>query len=198
MPHQVGYCTNVHAGADLAETRRNLQLHAVAVKNSFSPDKEMGIGLWLSANSAEQLLVGDRVGEFADWLGEQGLLPFTLNGFPYGNFHEPVVKHRVYEPTWYEPARLKYTLDLIEILDRILPAGIEGSISTLPIGWGNPGPSDEQISVATRQLCQIADRLAELESATGRLIYLCIEPEPGCYLQRSGDIVSFFNAKFIY
>jgi len=193
MSHQIGYCTNVHAGADLEETRHNLQEHAVAVKEKFLPNSEMGIGRWLSANSAEQLLAVDRIHEFADWLGDRGLLPFTLNGFPYGNFHQAVVKHRVYEPTWYEPARLKYTLDLIEILDQILPPGHEGSISTLPICWGSPGPSDQQLRTATEQLRQVADQLAELENTSGRLIYVCIEPEPGCFLQRSQDIVSLFN-----
>jgi hypothetical protein len=58
-----------------------------------------------------------------------------MNGFPYGDFHEPVVKHKVYQPTWYEPARWKYTLQLAEILNQLLLPGVEGSISTLPIAW---------------------------------------------------------------
>jgi hypothetical protein len=32
-----------------------------------------------------------------------------------------------------------------------------------------------------------------LEQETGRLIYLCIEPEPGCALQRSSDLLTFFQ-----
>jgi hypothetical protein len=32
-----------------------------------------------------------------------------------------------------------------------------------------------------------------LEQETGRLIYLCIEPEPGCALQRSTELVDFFQ-----
>lgn len=193
MPHHIGYCTNVHAGADLEQTQHNLQQYAVAVKNGYSPDNPMGIGLWLSANTARQLLADNQVDEFANWLDGQGLLPFTLNGFPYGNFHQAVVKHRVYEPTWYQPERLEYTLDLIEILDRILPPGVEGSISTLPICWREPAPSQDEIGLAAEQLCRIADRLAKLETSSGRLIHICIEPEPGCYLQRSEDIISFFN-----
>ena len=48
---QLGYCTNVHAGADLETTRANLEEHAVAVKQLFSPDQPMGIGLWLSSEA---------------------------------------------------------------------------------------------------------------------------------------------------
>jgi hypothetical protein len=36
--------------------------------------------------------------------------------------------------------------------------------------------------------------LARLEAESGRLISLCLEPEPGCYLQYSADIVRFFDA----
>src|SRR5262245_13729652 len=95
----LGYCTNVHAGSNLAETRTNLQKHALRVKELYSPTAPMGIGLWLSAASARELVQTKQVEAFAGWLGEQGLLPYTFNGFPYGDFHQQVVKHRVYEPT---------------------------------------------------------------------------------------------------
>ena len=56
MTIPVGYCTNVHAGADLAQTRANLERYALAVKQRVSPDAPMGVGLWLSARSARQLV----------------------------------------------------------------------------------------------------------------------------------------------
>ena len=37
-PFKFGYCTNVHAGATLDEMRANLQRHALAVKERYSPD----------------------------------------------------------------------------------------------------------------------------------------------------------------
>src|SRR5688572_6354395 len=136
-----GYCTNVHAGATLEQTRANLEAHAVDVKQRFSPERPMGVGLWLSANSARELQERGEVKRFGDWLGERGLVPYTLNGFPFGDFHEEVVKHRVYEPNWWQVGRLEYTCRLVDIMDELLPAGLEGSISTLPIAWGNPCPN---------------------------------------------------------
>ena len=56
MTVHVGYCTNVHAGADLGQTRVNLERYALAVKQRVSPDAAMGVGLWLSARSARQLV----------------------------------------------------------------------------------------------------------------------------------------------
>ena len=191
---RIGYCTNVHAGPNLAQTRANLQQHALAVKEQFSSDAPMGVGLWLSAAAASELISNERqLTEFAEWLREVGLLPFTLNGFPFGDFHQQVVKHRVYEPAWFEAARLDYTLDLIAILDAILPEGEVGSISTLPLCWGQPAPAAEQLSRAAQHLRQVADRLKQLEQDRGRLIRVCIEPEPGCAIGRSDELVRFFD-----
>jgi hypothetical protein len=140
-----GYCTNVHAGATLDITRANLERYALAVKERYSPNRPMGVGLWLSAKAAEELTRTAGEGEFAEWLATRGLVPYTLNGFPYGDFHQEVVKHRVYEPNWFQPERLHYTMQLVQIHDRILPPGMEGSISTLPIAWGMPCPSREEL-----------------------------------------------------
>jgi hypothetical protein len=153
----------------------------------------MGIGLWLSASAARKLREGSHLAGFRDWLGERGLVPYTVNGFPYGDFHQKVVKHQVYLPIWRSRERLDYTLDLIHDLHALLPAGVEGSISTLPLAWGVPLPSAAELAEHAAVLLLAADYLALLERETGRLIHLCLEPEPGCILQRSIDVVHFFE-----
>lgn len=188
-----GYCTNVHAGATLDVTRANLERYALAVKERYSPDRPMGVGLWLSAKAAEELTRSAGEGEFAEWLATRGLVPYTLNGFPYGDFHQQVVKHRVYEPNWFQPERLHYTMQLVQIHDRILPPGMEGSISTLPIAWGTPCPSREELEQAAAQLRQAAAWMHQLEDETGRLIYLCLEPEPGCVFSFTDDAIHYFQ-----
>jgi hypothetical protein len=189
----IGYCTNVHAGPTLAQTKANLQRYALSVKRQVRPHEPMGVGLWLSAEAASQLLASDGAGDFAAWLAEVGLVPFTFNGFPYGDFHQAEVKHRVYHPTWFERARLQYTLQLIEIIDRLLPAGRTGSISTLPIAWSSPQPSAGQMAATAQHLRTAAAAMKRLREQTGRMITLCLEPEPGCLLQRSDDVVSLFR-----
>jgi hypothetical protein len=193
MTYQLGYCTNVHAGADLDQTRVNLQRHALAVKQIVSPHAPLGIGLWLSASAAKCLRQDGRLGEFQAWLEGSGLQPFTINGFPYGDFHQAVVKHQVYHPTWCEQDRLDYTLDLIAIQHQLLPQGMEGSISTLPVQWGCPEPTADDLARSAVNLAAIAEHLERLEHQTGRLIYVCLEPEPGCVLQRSSDVARFFE-----
>src|SRR5687768_9312417 len=203
LPFSTGYCTNVHAGATLDATRANLEQHALAVKQRYSPDRPMGVALWLSAVAADELVgAGEKtqqaypnaqLGELRDWLAERGLVPYTLNGFPYGDFHQEVVKHRVYEPTWWQPERLHYTMQLVKILDAILPLGQEGSISTLPIAWGTPCPDRGQLEQAAVQLRQAAQWMHQLEEESGRLIYVCLEPEPGCYFTFADDAVHYFQ-----
>jgi sugar phosphate isomerase/epimerase len=190
--YPLSYCTNVHAGTDYATTLKNLERYAVAVKARVSPSAPMGVGLWLPASAAREVVVHDRAGALADWLAERGLCVNTMNGFPYGDFHQAVVKHDVYKPTWADTARLDYTKDLVRILGRLLPKDAEGSISTLPIGW--PGEDDEALKqAAAKNLLELVDHLAREEASTGHCIHIDIEPEPGCILDTSEDIINFFE-----
>ncbi len=193
----VGYCTNVHPGHDLTTIRSELLEHAVpnarATRDALGTP--LGVGLWIPASAAEEL-AGDGVAErFAQWMAEHDLHPFTLNGFPYDNFHLPVVKHRVYQPTWADDDRLSYTIQLAEILHRLLPASSPvGSISTLPLGWpDNDRP--RMIAKSGEHLRTLAAQLQRLEQRTGRRITVAIEPEPGCVLQRCDDILAFFASE---
>lgn len=189
----LGYCTNVHAGTDYASTLENLERYAVPVKAKVSPDAPMGIGLWLPASTAEEVIEENRIPEFRAWLEDRGLMVFTMNGFPFGDFHKDVVKHDVYLPTWAEPERLDYTLNCVEILTGLLPDGAEGSISTLPVGWPDEHGSEEVLELAAVNLLELVRRLAHHESDTGHCIHIDIEPEPGCLFDTSNNIIHFFQ-----
>lgn len=195
----LAYCTNVHAGATFDETLANLDTHAVAVRRTVCPDRVMGVGLWLSADAAQQIVSEKRAEALRDWLGERGLSVRTLNGFPYGNFHEPVVKHRVYEPDWTDERRLEYTKHLINILAVLVPPNGEGSISTLPIGWRSSfGLSMVRQRMAAEQLLDLVHVLARVELDTGRYIHIDLEPEPGCFLDTAADVIGFFERYLLH
>jgi hypothetical protein len=189
----LGYCTNVHAGATLDRTRAALAEHALAVKARVSPDLPMGLGLWLSNRAVAELSRADAVEQLSAWLGERGLFAFTLNGFPYGDFHEPVVKLRVYEPDWTRRERLDYTIALARILAGLLGERSEGSISTLPVGWAARLLSRDAQALAAQHQLLAADALARIEAETGKWIHLDLEPEPGCLLETSDDVVAWFE-----
>lgn len=192
MPWTLGYCTNVHAGTDLESIQQNLKRYAVPARIILH-GQPLGVGLWLPAEAARQLQQTGQAERFADWLAQQSLRPYTINGFPYDNFHQDVVKHAVYEPAWWEDARRDYTLTLADVLDRLLPAGQVGSISTLPLGWRSRDVTEAHWRRAAENLHAVADGLHRLEQERGRRIVLAIEPEPGCLLDRAGDVIDFFD-----
>ena len=194
---QIGYCTNVHAGPDLRSTQENLLRYASRVKQQYSPSSPMGVGLWLAAPAAASLQDQTKLTTFREWLNEQELVPFTLNGFPYGDFHSEVVKHNVYKPTWFETDRLTYTTNLIDTLHGLLPEGMEGSISTLPVAWDRKSMTPPQWLQTSQQLLTLCRYLKRLEEETGRLIYVCLEPEPGCVLDVAKDMIDLFKERLL-
>ena len=83
----------------------NVRTHVVAVKARVAPNEPFGVGLRLSARAAATLLEPARLEAFKDFLVSHQLYVFTINGFPYGQFHGVPVKEQVYRPDWLEPER---------------------------------------------------------------------------------------------
>jgi sugar phosphate isomerase/epimerase len=189
----LGYCTNVHAGLDSDSILANLRKCALPVRQRLGQDR-LGVGLWFSQVASKELLEEDRLDRFKQQLQSMGLVPYTINGFPQQDFHQKVVKHRVYEPAWWEPARLQYTRDLVEILDRLLPEGLSGSISTLPIGWNQRCTDQEsRYAQAAANLLVLADELDARYEKTGRRIRIALEPEPGCIFTDNASLRAFYQ-----
>ncbi len=196
----IAYCTNVHAGADVAETLRQLETHALRVRELVSPGEPLPIGLWLSALAAGELDSPARVAELRERLDRLGLAVVTLNGFPFIDFHGHAIKHAVYEPHWARPERLAYTVRLANILVDLLPPGTRhASISTVPIGW-RPTFTNEgcaaSVGIAASQLEAMAAHCARIERERGVRLHVDLEPEPGCLLDRSSDAVELFAQCF--
>lgn len=192
---QIGYCTNVHAGVDLSSITANLDRYAVPVREAGDTD-QLGVGLWIPARAAKEL--SNNAEGFAEFLRQRQLHAFTINGFPYDNFHQDVVKHQVYKPTWADTSRLSYTCQLAEILVELLkdqPEDKIGSISTLPLGWPTDLDSTAALDSCAEHLRQLADYLQRLESNTGRKIVVAIEPEPGCQLDTTDDVINWFQER---
>lgn len=188
----IGYCTNVHPGTDVASILENLDRYAVAVRDACHLER-LGVGLWLPAKAASEL-AKDAV-PLRDFLSDRRLRPFTINGFPYDNFHQEFVKRSVYVPTWAQAERLDYTCQLADVLAVLLhtePPHVVGSISTLPLGWPTEIDSPDLLARAGKNLRTLADHLEKIESQTGRRIIVAIEPEPGCQLDSTSDVIEWF------
>lgn len=191
--YRFGYCTNVHAGTSLEQAQANLLRYASAVRQQVVPQGRLPVGLWLPEQAALSLIEQNKVYEFGAWLQQHNFLPYTFNGFPQGDFHQAVVKHKVYEPTWTCDSRTRYTLCLAEIMEAILPDGGCGSISTLPLGWPHAPWHAETLKTAADNLLEVAKFLDRLAQHRGREVVIAIEAEPGCVLNTAEEMVEFFE-----
>ncbi|HZO75277.1 MAG TPA: metabolite traffic protein EboE [Ktedonobacteraceae bacterium] len=196
------YCTNIHPGNGWSEVYANLQRYGPALKQRLAPDANFGVGLRLSGKESRELLHGERLQQFLQFLQVQGLYVFTLNGFPYGPFHQLPVKANVYTPDWRDDERVQYTLRLIEILAFLLPDGIEGSISTCPLaykgvdvgrGQAPPLPNPAMWECLTRNIVHVAEVLVRLKQECDKFICLALEPEPDCLLENSDEVTQFYT-----
>jgi sugar phosphate isomerase/epimerase len=188
----LSYCTNVHPGRTLAEIEHGLDEYTVPMAAGYGAP--LAAGLWLAAPVVKELLETDPdCRRFADGLARRGLTCHTLNAFPYGDFHSPRVKENVYKPSWAERPRFDFTLAAAQILARLVPAGAEGSISTVPLGFPEIDSFPAFLGECVENLIATATSLHRIEEETGRTIRLGIEPEPCCWLDETPTAIDFFK-----
>ncbi|WP_375414598.1 metabolite traffic protein EboE [uncultured Bradyrhizobium sp.] len=187
------YCTNIHAGESWPDICASLDAHVPAIKAAVAPDCPLGIGLRLSGEAAARARKPDALAAFRDQLDALGAYVFTINAFPFGPFHGVRVKEDVYLPDWRSAARVGFTADSAAVLAAILPAGIDGSISTVPGAFKPNGRAEGAIDeMATNIIRAVAD-LATIERRTGKRISLALEPEPCCFLETVDESIAFFE-----
>jgi len=193
----LAYCTNIHPAETWAETWNALKTHTLSVRNAVGSAKEpFAIGLRLSALAARELLSQNSAGQyqhilaFKHWLHENNCYIFTINGFPYGDFHGVRVKEKVYQPDWTTEDRLQYTSDLFLILAKLLPSGIDGSVSTLP-GSFKAFHADEHTIFS--KLYSMAEFIEETSHRYECDLHLGLEPEPLGHFENTAETIAFFN-----
>jgi sugar phosphate isomerase/epimerase len=199
----LGYCTNVHPydsldgltaalrdeAAPLAARLRRGAGGRTPVPALLGEDAPLGVGLWLPASIAGAVAADPE--PLRRTLADAGLYVFSVNAFPYGDFHAGRVKDDVFRPTWADERRLHYTLQAAAALAALLPEGVDGSLSTHTGGykpWGGPAPAD-----IARGLLSAADGLQRLRQRTGRRIVLALEPEPLSTLETAAEAAAFFE-----
>ncbi|WCJ59143.1 metabolite traffic protein EboE [Fontisphaera persica] len=188
----LAYCTNVHRGERWGEILAALEQHVLAVRAVVCPQAPFAIGLRLGAQAAAELGDPATLLEFNRWLDRHQCYVFTINGFPYGPFHGTPVKEQVYQPDWTTPERLEYTVQLLEILAQLLPPGMEGSVSTVPVSFKPALRTPEQEAQARRQLWACVDQAHRICRRYGRNLHVGLEPEPMCALETTRETVEFF------
>jgi len=186
------YCTNVHAGQTLQQVLTGLDTYTLPVAERFQ--QPLAAGLWLAHPVVQEIqAMPEGAKRFREELESRNLTCHTLNAFPYGDFHSERVKENVYIPDWTDGRRLEYTQGCTQVLAELLPDDVEGSLSTVPLGFKPFTRRNGFRERAADRLIEFARFLRQLRETRGRTIRLAIEPEPFCLLETTDETLAFFD-----
>ena len=194
----LGYGMNVHPGGDAASTLEAVRSTVVPLKARLGVDGPFGLAVRWSDAGVRELLQDETVFEaLVQALREHDLRVFTGNAFVHGAFHGRAIKDEVYRPDWSEDARGDYTVRFAEVLGRLGKAGVacEGpvSLSTSPLSWKGWEGSAARAALGIAQWIQVAVGLWGVERTYGQRVELAVEPEPGCSLETTPELLAAFD-----
>lgn len=190
------YCTNIHSGESWQDHFNAIKTNFPFIKKQVSPNAPMGIGLRLSNEASVSLVNAENLAEFKSWLKENDAYVFTMNGFPYGNFHKTRVKDHVHSPDWTTDERVAYTNRLFDILACLVPQGMDGGVSTNPISyrrWFTAESFPSAKKMGTENMIQVIQHLIMLHHSTGIILHLDVEPEPDGVMETGVEFIEWFN-----
>jgi hypothetical protein len=154
------------------------------------------LGLWSDALFVEQMKDQKNLKLVEQFLSDNNFYTYTVNAFPYGVFHNTVVKDKVYQPDWTTSIRKDFTCNAADFLAKLLPDEIVGSISTLPGGYKKhflKSKISEVNRTIANNLLAVATHLEEIDKRYGKEIILSIEMEPDCLWESPEEFIQFYN-----
>ncbi len=191
------YCTNIHSGEHWEDIFSALKISVPRIKKKISPHNAFGVGLRLSDIASRELLFNSTLESFKDWLHENDLYVFTINGFVFGGFHNVVVKDNVHAPDWSTDARKDFTLRMFHILSQLLPAGIDGGISTSPLSYRHWCKNENDVknvfASSANNIKIVANALHQIKKESGQVLHLDIEPEADGVIENTDEAIDFFK-----
>ena len=191
---RLGYATNVFRGDSLGEVIGAIDGPLTRLRARFPVSELAGIELRLGGASIQEISGSPAAKErLGDSLRRSRLAVLTMNGFSPRGFHDREVKEAAYRPTWLEAERISYTHALAQVLADLLSPGASGAISTSPGSFKAFGHGESVLASVAEGYAEAAFLLAEIESRSGHRILLSIEPEPGCTIESTAELVSFFE-----
>jgi len=190
-PIHLTYCLNVHAGEAWSENFAAIRDKTLRVRDAVAGGEPFGLGLRLSARASAELNHPDVLEELRLFLDAERMYVFTVNAFPYGQFHGTKVKEDVYSPDWRSLRRLEYTTRVADVLAGLLPDGVPGSISTVPGSYKLWIRAQEDLVSMVQMMADAAAHLSFLRDQYGKQICLALEPEPDCYLGSADETLAF-------
>jgi hypothetical protein len=192
------YSTLVHPADDWEQLWNSLITYLPKVKARVAGNKSFGVCIRLSAKTAETLVNNpaerDKLKKF---LGDNDMYIYTANAFVYGHFKGAAVKEQVYEPDWRSEERTQYTINVADVLADVGSPDMPLSIQTAPLGFKPRVTGSDVVASYTDHVLRVVAHLVALQSRTGRIVQLALEPEPFCFLETTDETVDYFK-RYLY
>jgi sugar phosphate isomerase/epimerase len=188
------YSTLVHPADTWEDIWASLRRYVPQVKKNVCPDRRFGVSMRISYATSEALVASpEKRKDLRAFLDDNDMYLYTVNAFPYGPFKNQIVKEQVYEPDWSSESRLRYTMNVASILAEIAPEFVNPSIQTPPLGFKPNATSNAVVEAYAENIRKLVTYVNNIYRYKGRTVTLAIEPEPACFLETTGETVSFFN-----
>jgi hypothetical protein len=190
----LSYSTLVHPSDNWELMWQSLRTYVPRVKARVSPNQSFGLSLRLAAPSAEALAHDTAARDaLKRFLAENDLYLYTVNAFPYGAFKGTIVKEQVYEPDWRTEDRMKYTINVADVLADVAPDRLSPSIQSAPLGFKPRVTGPDVVAGYTERVLRVVAHLVGIHLRTGKTVTLALEPEPHCFLETTDETIDYFR-----
>lgn len=187
----LGYSTNLHVAEGADEIAAALAGFAGPARERLGWER-LGVDLRLGSQAIADLGDPAALDRLRRVLAEHRLSAHTLNGFPLGRFQAEVVKQEAYRPDWCDQERLAASEALLDLALTLSDAPLV-TISTVPGSYRPFGAARNDAAAIATAFGRWAAAAARRARDTGRIVVLCPEPEPWCFLETSWDVAWFWQ-----
>lgn len=188
----LAYSSNVHPAETLDELIYALDSCTGEIRKRLGWDI-LGLDFRIGAHAIDQLHGNaEALAQLRKALDKNRICPYTINGFPLRPFQTDVVKSKAYEPDWTETERQDATAKLMDIALELSDEPVI-TISTVPGSYRPFGGKHNDAKTIAAAFGAWAARAAKIHREQNRLVILCPEPEPWCFLETSWDVAWFWQ-----
>lgn len=184
------YCMNVHPADTLEDLIKNLKELAYPIAQKTKHIYEMGVELHLNHIVAEEAM--QKIDYLKSNLEKLNLKVFSVNNYPLIDFHQKIVKDKVYLPSWAHTERTKATITCAKVLAQLIATNQSASISTLA-GAYRYHDGFSQIDVICQNYLDAFEEIKKINQTYKVNISLALEPEPDTTLDSIQSIIQFFE-----
>jgi len=206
---RLAYCLNVHPAQTLAGVLEGLETITVPLRERLAPGRGFGVGLYLpaclfeaedassaAAPGTRTFLAARRVAAALAPLCERHALDaFTVNAFPYGDFHAERLKERVFEPTWLEAERARWTFAVAWVANALPRPQAQRSHLSISTHTGLHTSSPRAKGSARAIAAGLGAALDELASLHEQRVVLALEPEPRANCGDTRELRALFSGE---